>query len=109
MSRRNGPIREAYPYLVVDALFEKVRHGAQVESDAVLVVMGIREDGYRQHLGVWAAETESEATWSEVFTGLKERGLEGVRYVVSDKHRGIEAAVARHFQGAVWQHCQVHL
>lgn len=58
---------------MVDALFEKVRHGAQVESDAVLVVTGIREDGYRQHLGVWAAETESEATWSEVFTGLTAR------------------------------------
>jgi len=79
-----------------------------VESDAVLVVTGVREDGYRQHLGVWAADTESEATWSEVFTELKERGLEGVRYVVSDKHRGIEAAVARHFQGAVWNRCQVH-
>lgn len=106
---RTGPIREGCPYLVVDALFEKVRHGAQVESDAVLVVTGVREDGFRQHLGVWAADTESEATWSEVFGELKERGLQGVRYVVSDKHRGIEAAVARHFQGAVWSRCQVHL
>jgi putative transposase len=106
---RTGPIREGYPYLIVDALFEKVRHGAQVESEAVLVVTGVREDGHRRHLGVWAADTESEATWSEVFRELKERGLEGVRYVVSDKHRGIEAAVARHFQGAVWQRCQVHL
>ena len=106
---RTGPIREAYPYLIVDALFEKVRHGAQVESDAVLVVTGVREDGYRQHLGVWASDTESEATWSEVFGELKERGLRGVCYVVSDKHRGIEAAVARHFQGAVWNRCQVHL
>jgi putative transposase len=106
---RTGPIREGYPYLIVDALFEKVRHGAQVQSDAVLVVTGVREDGHRRHLGVWAAETESEATWSEVFREMKERGLEGVRYVVSDKHRGIEAAVARHLQGAVWQRCQVHL
>jgi len=106
---RTGPIQEGYPYLVVDALFEKVRHGAHVESDAVLVVTGVREDGYRRHLGVWAADTESEATWSEVFGELKDRGLEGVRYVVSDKHRGIEAAVARHLQGAVWSRCQVHL
>ena len=80
-----------------------------MESDAVLVVTGVREDGFRQHLGVWSADTESEATWSEVFRELKDRGLEGVRYVVSDKHRGIEAAVARHFQGAVWSRCQVHL
>jgi len=92
----------------VDALFEKVRHGPHVESDAVLVVTGVREDGFRQHLGVWSADTESEATWSEVFKELKERGLEGVHYVVSDKHRGIESAVARHFQGAVWSRCQVH-
>ena len=105
---RGAPIEEQYPYLVVDALFEKVRHGPQVLSDAVLVVTGIREDGYRQHLGVWMGDTESEATWSKVFEDLKDRGLEGVRYVVSDKHRGIEAAVARQFQGAVWQRCQVH-
>lgn len=106
---RERPIQEGYPYLIVDALFEKVRHGPHVESDAVLVVTGVREDGFRQHLGVWSADTESEATWSEVFKELKERALEGVRYVVSDKHRGIESAVARHFQGAVWSRCQVHL
>ncbi len=105
---RSRLIDERYPYLIIDALFEKVRHGAHVESDAVMVVTGVREDGYRQHLGVWAGNTESEQTWLEVFSDLRERGLEGVRYVVSDKHRGIEAAVARHFQGAVWQRCQVH-
>jgi transposase-like protein len=53
-------------------------------------------------------DTESTATWSRVFEDLRDRGLEGVRYVVSDKHRGIEAAVGRHSQGAVWQRCQVH-
>lgn len=107
-SWRSRRIEESYPYLIVDALFEKVRHGAHVESDAVLVVTGIREDGFRQHLGVWAADTESEQTWSEVFQDLKGRGLSGVRYVVSDKHRGIEAAVERHLQGALWQRCQEH-
>ncbi len=105
---RNRRIEKEFPYLVIDALFEKVRHGAEVLPDAVLVVTGIREDGYRQHLGVWAGNTESEQMWSEVFVDLKDRGLEGVRYLVSDKHRGIEAAVARHFQGAVWNRCQVH-
>jgi transposase-like protein len=105
---RSAPIEQQYRYLVVDALFEKVRHGPQVLSDAVLVVTGISEDGYRQHLGVWMGDTESKATWSKVFEDLKDRGLEGVRYVVSDRHRGIEAAVARQFQGAVWQRCQVH-
>lgn len=106
---RSRPIEQQYPYLVVDALFEKVRHGAEVLSDAVLVVTGVSEEGYRQHLGVWCGNTESEQTWSEVFADLRNRGLEGVRYVVSDKHRGIGAAVARQLHGAVWQRCQVHL
>lgn len=105
---RSRRIEENYPYLMVDALFEKVRHGVEVLSDAVLVVTGVREDGYRQHLGVWMGDTESEATWSKVFDDLKDRGLRDVRYVVSDKHRGIEAAIARHFQGAIWNRCQVH-
>jgi transposase-like protein len=105
---RSAPIEKKYPYLIVDALFEKVRHGPQVLADAVLVVSGVREDGYRQHLGVWMGDTESEATWSEVFTDLKNRGLSAVRYVVSDAHEGIRAAVARQFQGAVWNRCQVH-
>ena len=105
---RSAGIEEQYVYLVIDALFEKVRHGAQVLSDAVLVVTGVSEDGHRQHLGVWMGDTESEATWSDVFKDLKDRGLQGVRCVVSDKHRGIEAAVARHFQGAVWNRCQEH-
>jgi putative transposase len=105
---RARAIQEAYPYLIVDGEFEKVRHGAHVEADAVLVVSGVREDGYRQHLGVWMADTESEATWSEVFSDLKARGLRGVKYVVSDDHQGIRAAVGRHFQGALWQRCQVH-
>jgi putative transposase len=105
---RSRPIEKRYPYLVVDALFEKVRHGPHVESDAVLVVTGVREDGYRQHLGAWCGNTESEQTWSEVFADLRSRGLEGVRYVVSDAHEGIRSAVARHFQGALWQRCQVH-
>ena len=105
---RSRPIREAYPYLMVDALFEKVRHGPHVKADAVLVVSGVREDGCRQHLGLWAGDTESAETWSEVFAELKERGLDGVCYVVSDDHRGLRAAIDRYFQGALWQRCQVH-
>ena len=83
-------------------------HGPHVEADAVLVVSGVREDGYRQHLGLWAGDTESEQTWSEVFAELKERGLDGVHYVVSDDHRGLRTAIDRYFQGALWQRCHVH-
>ncbi len=59
-------------------------------------------------LAVEEAETESEATYQELFRRLKARGLAGVDLVTSDDHRGLTAAIARHFQGASWQHCQVH-
>jgi putative transposase len=105
---RERRLEQAYPYLMVDARYEKVREGPRVTSRGVLLVIGISATGYREILGVWQADTESEATWSEVFADLKARGLHGVRYVVSDDHQGLRSAVDRHFQGAVWQRCQVH-
>jgi putative transposase len=57
---------------------------------------------------VWVADSESEASWSEVFSDLSRRGLRGVRYLVSDDHQGMRRAIDRHFQGVVWQRCQVH-
>ena len=57
---------------------------------------------------MWCADSESENSWTEVFRDLKERGLSGVKYVVSDDHRGLKAAIDRCFQGAVWQRCQAH-
>lgn len=97
-----------YPYLVVDALYEKVRHAGSVASRGVLSVTGIDTEGYREVLGAWCADTESEASWSAVFGELKERGLTGVVYVVSDNHGGLVEAINRHFQGVIWQRCQVH-
>ena len=105
---RQRALETAYPYLVVDARYEKVRRGPRVVSEGVLLVVGISETGFREILGVWQAPTESEATWSEVFEDLKRRGLRGVQYVVSDDHQGLRSAINRHFQGAVWQRCQVH-
>jgi transposase-like protein len=105
---RKRPLVEAYPYLIFDARYEKVRRGGAVVSQGVLVAIGISQTGYREVLGCWVAESESEASWSAVFNELKQRGLRGVRYVVSDDHQGMVKAIARHFQGAVWQRCQVH-
>jgi transposase-like protein len=105
---RMRPLTQAYPYLVVDARYEKVRRGGAVVSQGVLVACGIDERGYREVLGCWVAESESEASWGAVFAELKQRGLSGVRYVVSDDHAGMVKAIGRHFQGAVWQRCQVH-
>lgn len=98
-----------YPFVLVDALFIKSREADRVVSRAVLIVSGIRSDGYREILGVRMGDTESFATWDETFRWLKGRGLKGVMFVVSDQHGGLTESVARHFQGASWQRCQVHL
>jgi putative transposase len=98
----------AYPYLFVDARYEKVRVGPRVVSQGVLMASAVREDGFREVVAVEVADTESEATYQELFRSLKGRGLKGVELVVSDDHEGLKAAVGRHFQGASWQRCQVH-
>jgi transposase-like protein len=98
-----------YPYLIVDARYEKVRRGGRIESVAVLVVTGVDEEGRRDVLGYWLGDSESESTWGEAFADLKARGLRGVEVVVSDAHLGIRKALAKHFQGACWQRCRVHL
>lgn len=105
---RGRRLAKSYPYLVVDARYEKVRRCGAIVSQGVLIVVGIEIDGYREVLGVWVFDSESEASWGAVFSELKERGLCGVSYVVSDDHQGMVGAIERHFQGVAWQRCQVH-
>jgi putative transposase len=97
----------AYPYLFVDARYEKVRVGHRIVSQGVLIVSAVRDDGFREILGVEGADTESEANYQDLCRSLKAWGLKGVALVVSDDHEGLKA-VFRHFQGASWQRCQVH-
>jgi transposase-like protein len=99
---------DAYPYLTVDARYEKVRQGGRVVNEGVLLVSAVRADGYRELVAVDVAATESEATYQELFRSLKARGLSGVKLVTSDDHQGLKHAIERHFQGASWQRCQVH-
>jgi transposase-like protein len=105
---RNRPLTKRYPYLVVDARGERIRRDGSIVPQSALIVVGIDNEGYREVLGLWCADSESEASWSAVFRELKERGLHGVSYVVSDDHKGLTKAIARQFQGAIWQRCQVH-
>jgi len=98
----------AWSYLMIDARYEKVRVEGKVISQAVLVLVGFTEEGRREILHWAVADSESEQCWSEVFKSLKDRGLKEVKAVVSDAHRGIRAALNRHFQGAMWQRCRVH-
>ncbi len=106
---RSRPLTaKAYPYVFVDARYEKVRVDRRVVSQGVLVVSGVRDDGLREILAVEVTDTESEATYQELFRSLKSRGLSGVELVVSDDHEGLKAAIFRHFQGVCYQRCQVH-
>lgn len=100
---------QRWPFLILDARFEKVRQAGRVVSQAVLIAAGITEAGRREILGWAVGDSESEATWSELLLGLKRRGLAGVELVTSDAHGGIRKALARHLQGVAWQRCRVHL
>lgn len=106
--RRRSLGGQKYPYLVVDAHYEKVRREGRVLSTAVLWVIGISETGYREHLGVWTGPSESRESWVRVFRDLTQRGLEGVEYVVSDEHAGLVQALGLYFPEAAHQRCQVH-
>jgi len=102
-SKRGGSAaskRERLPLPVRGRSYEKVRVDERVVSQGVLVVSGVRDDGYREIVAVEVADTESEATYQELFGSLKGRGLSGVELVISDDHEGLKSAVSPHFQGA---------
>jgi len=103
------PIEHPIQYLFVDASYFKVRTDSRYVTKAFLVVMGIRDDGYREILGARIADGEDEIFWSGLFQDLADRGLSGVKLVVSDGHKGIQKAVEKSFLGASWQMCHVHL
>lgn len=105
---RERSLEKAYPYLIVDAIYTKVRESGAVRSRGLLLAIGVNGEGYREVLGFTVADTESENSWGEFFSSLKDRGLHGVDLVVSDAHKGLVRATRKHFQGAAWQRCQTH-
>ena len=105
---RNRPLGE-YPYLFLDARYEKVRHGGTVVSCAVLIAAGVDAAGHRCLLGVSVSLSEAEVHWREFLASLQQRGLHGVRMIVSDDHAGLKAAREARFPGVPWQRCQFHL
>lgn len=102
------PLTEPYPYLILDGRYEKVRIDGVIQSQAVLVAIGINWEGRRQVLGVDVASRESTSSWKEFLGGLKARGLHGVEFVVSDDHAGLRRAVSELLCEAAWQRCYVH-
>jgi putative transposase len=102
------PLQEPFPYLILDARYEKVREGGVVMSQAVLIAVGIDWDGRRQILAVEMANRESRSAWKDFLVSLKARGLKGVELVVSDDHAGLVAAIGEVIPQAAWQRCYVH-
>jgi len=103
------PISRDIPYVFVDASYVKIRNGGRYINKAVFVAYGVNSDGYREILGLKITMSESESFWNMFFDELIERGLSGVKMVVSDGHKGIQAAVEKKFLGCSWQMCIVHL
>ena len=116
MAKRLDPMVEAFcgrelpacPYVYVDARYEMVREDHRVRKVAVLVAVGVREDGQREVLGFAIERVENEAYWSDFFDDLVRRGLDGVKLVISDAHEGLRRAIAKKLPQAAWQRCKVH-
>ena len=101
-------LEEDYPYLILDARYEKVREAGVIRSRAVLVAIGVNWDGRRCVLAVELANRESTSSWKEFLVRIRERGLRGVEFVASDDHPGLKRAIAEVVPEAAWQRCYVH-
>jgi putative transposase len=102
------PLEEEYPYLVLDARYEKIRQDGVITSQAVQVAIGIDWEGRRCVLAVELASRESQSSWKEFLLGLKQRGLRGVVCVISDDHAGLRKSIPEMLPEASWQRCYVH-
>jgi putative transposase len=101
------PIEGDWPYLWLDATYVKVRQNSRVVTVAVIIAVGVNSDGRREVLGMDIGASEAEAFWTAFLRKLRQRGLRGVKLVVSDAHEGLKAAVAK-LLNATWQRCRVH-
>ena len=99
---------QTYPFVIVDALVGKVRRDNAVRATSAPIVSRVNARGRREILELSLGDSESEATWTDMFTWLKRRGLHGVEVLVSDDHAGLVKAAQRAFRGVIWQRCQVH-
>jgi putative transposase len=104
---RNRPLEGRYPYLWLDAKVEKVRDGGRVVRKALVLAYGVHESGYREVIALDVGEAETEAFWRSFLRSLVERGLSGVKLVVSDAHAGLKKAIGQ-VLGCAWQRSSVH-
>jgi putative transposase len=91
----------------IDATYVKVREGGRIISVAVIIAVGANADGRREVLGMTVGPSEAEPFWTKFLRSLTERGLRGVKLVISDSHEGLKKAASK-VLGATWQRCSVH-
>jgi hypothetical protein len=101
-------LTDDYPYVILDARYEKVREDGVIQSQAVLIAIGINWEGKCEVLGVELANRESQTSWREFLLSLRQRGLSGVEFVVTDNHAGLRKAIAEILPQAARQRCYVH-
>ncbi len=106
---RNRPLKQEYPFVWVDALYEKTRdYDGRVISSAIMIAYGVNLDGKREVLAVEPFDAETKETWKTFFNKLKQRGVEKIALLISDAHKGIQSAFKESFIGSSWQRCKVH-
>ena len=105
---RNRPLEKHYPFVIVDAMYIKVREDGRVRSKGLLIATAVNETGHREVIGFQINDSESETSWGVFFSDLKHRGLKDVDLISSDNHKGLVNAIKKHFQGTTWQRCQTH-
>ena len=101
------PIEGEWPYLWIDATYVKAREAGRIMSIATIIAVGVNTDGRREVLGVATGPSEAETFWKSFLRSLADRGLRGVKLVISDDHKGLRAAASRVFH-ATMQRCRVH-
>ncbi|WP_295422294.1 IS256 family transposase [Sulfurovum sp.] len=106
---KTSPLKAYYPYLYVDATYLKVFNGSRFVSKAMIIAIGVNEEGYRKILDIAPMESEAISTYEDFFDGLKERGMKKVDLIISDGHKGIKKTASESFVGSSWQLCTVHL
>lgn len=105
---RNEPIIGEFAYVALDGIWLKRSWGGEVKNVAVLVAIGVDQEGYRQVLGVAEGAKEDAESWRQFLRHLKQRGLRGVRLLTSDKCLGLVEVLGEFYPEAAWQRCMVH-
>ncbi len=107
-SFKTRPLEKHYPFIMVDAIYLKARENGRVQSRGLLIAIGVNEEGQREVIGFHVANSETETSWGDFFSSLKQRGLKDIKFITSDSHKGLVNAAKKHFQGSAWQRCQTH-